>query len=116
MAQWGSETVRAAGDMGLKVAYEVFADRGYEEDGSLVNRSREGAFIRDEQEAIRRVIRMVKEGKVRAVTGKDIEIRADSVCVHGDGEKALLFVERIREALKKEGIRICTLESHTSAV
>lgn len=106
MAQWGSETIRAARDCGLKVAYEVFADRGYEEDGSLVNRSKEGAFIRDEQEAIQRVIRMVKEGKVRAVTGKDIEIRADSVCVHGDGEKALLFVERIREALKREGIAV----------
>ena len=106
MAQWGSETIRAARDCGLAVAYEVFADRGYEEDGSLVNRKKEGAFIRDEEEAIGRVIRMVKEGKVRAVTGRDIEIRADSVCVHGDGEKALLFVEKIRAALTAEGIAI----------
>lgn len=106
MAQWGSETIRAAKDCGLTVAYEVFADRGYEEDGSLVNRKKEGAFIRDEEEAIGRVIRMVKEGKVRAVTGRDIEIRADSVCVHGDGEKALLFVEKIRAALTAEGIAI----------
>ena len=66
-------------------------------------------FIRDEDEAIARVIRMVKEGKVTAVTGKDIDIQADSVCVHGDGEKALLFVEKIRAALKAEGIEIAPL-------
>ena len=105
----GSETIRAAKDCGLKTASEVFADRGYEEDGSLVNRRKEGAFIRDEDEAIARVIRMVKEGKVTAVTGKDIDIQADSVCVHGDGEKALLFVEKIRSALKAEGIEIAPL-------
>lgn len=102
----GSETIRAAKDLGLKTAMEVFADRGYEEDGSLVSRNKEGAFIRDEEEAIGRVIRMIKEGKVRAVTGKDIEIQADSVCVHGDGEKALLFVEKIRAALEAENIAV----------
>lgn len=102
----GSETIRAAKDCGLKTALEVFADRAYEEDGSLVDRRKPGAVIRDEQEAIERVIRMVKEGKVTAVTGKDIPIRADSVCVHGDGEKALLFVEKIKKALSEEEIEI----------
>lgn len=106
----GSEMIRAAQDCGLKAASEVFADRGYEEDGSLVNRNKDGAFIRDEDEAIARVIRMVKEGKVTAVTGKDIDIKADSVCVHGDGEKALLFVEKIRAALIAEGILVCPLK------
>ena len=100
----GSETIRAAKDLGLRTAEEVFADRGYEEDGSLVNRKKAGAFIHDENEAVTRVIRMVKEGKVTAVTGKDIEIQADSICVHGDGEKALLFVEKIRNAFEAEGI------------
>lgn len=106
----GSELIRAAKDCGLKAASEVFADRGYEEDGSLVNRKKAGAFIHDEGQAIERVIRMVKEGKVTAVTGKDIEIRADSICVHGDGEKALLFVEKIRAALTGEGICISPLK------
>lgn len=106
----GSETIQAAKDCGLKTAQEVFADRGYEEDGSLVNRKKEGAFIQGEDEAIARVVRMVKEGKVTAVTGRDIAIQADSVCVHGDGEKALLFIEKIRAALKEEGIRICSLK------
>ena len=105
----GSEMIRAAKDCGLKAASEVFADRGYEEDGTLVNRRKPGAMITDEDEAIARVIRMVKEGKVTAVTGKDIDIQADSVCVHGDGEKALLFVERIRKALNENAIEICPL-------
>ena len=88
---------------------EVFADRGYEEDGTLVNRRKEGAMITDEGEAIARVIRMVKEGVVTAVTGKDIPIQADSVCVHGDGEKALLFVEKIRKVLTENDVQICPL-------
>lgn len=110
MALSGGELVRAAKDMGLRVALEVFADRAYEEDGSLVARTKEGAMITDEEEAIRRVIRMVKEQKVTAITGKDIDIKADSICVHGDGAKALAFVERIREAMQAEGIEICSLD------
>ena len=93
----GSEMIKAAKDCGLKSASEVFADRAYEEDGTLVNRRKPGAMIEDEDEAINRVIRMIKEGKVTSITGKDIDIKADSVCVHGDGEKALLFVEKIRK-------------------
>ena len=110
MALSGGELVRAAEDMGLRVAREVFADRAYEEDGSLVNRRKEGAMITDENLAIERVVRMIKEEKVTAITGRDIPIKADSVCVHGDGEKALKFVEKIREAFQKEGIEIAPLK------
>lgn len=110
LALSGGELERVAKEMGLRTALEVFADRGYEEDGSLVDRRKEGALITDEEQAISRVIRMVKEKKVTAVTGKDIPIQADSVCVHGDGEKALAFVERIRKALTQEGISICSLD------
>jgi UPF0271 protein len=110
MALCGGELLRAAKDLGLRAASEVFADRGYEEDGTLVDRRKEGAMITDEDVAIARVIRMVKEGKVTAVTGKDIDIQADSVCVHGDGAKALAFVEKIRAALTQEGIEICSLD------
>lgn len=106
----GSETIRAARDCGLKAASEVFADRAYEEDGTLVNRRKEGAVIHDEELAISRVVRMVTEGKVTAITGKDIPIQADSICVHGDGEKALLFVEKIRKTLKEQGIAIAPLK------
>ena len=110
MALSGGELVRAAKDMGLRVAQEVFADRAYEEDGSLVNRRKEGAMITDEEVAIARVVRMIKEQKVTAITGKDIPIQVDSVCVHGDGAKALAFVERIRATLKEEGVEICSLD------
>ena len=96
--------------MGLRTALEVFADRAYEEDGSLVNRRKEGAMITDENEAIARVVRMIKEKKVTAITGKDIPIQADSVCVHGDGAKALAFVEKIRSTLTAEGVELCSLD------
>lgn len=110
MALSGGELVHAAKDLGLRVALEVFADRAYEEDGTLVARTKEGAMITDEEEAIRRVIRMVKEQKVTAITGKDIPIKADSICVHGDGVKALAFVERIKKALQDEGVEICAID------
>ena len=106
LALSGSEMVRAAQAIGLPVASEVFADRGYRPDGSLVPRGTPGAMIEDEDEAIARVIRMVKEGKVRASDGTDIAIRADSVCVHGDGPKALAFVRKISAALKASGVEL----------
>lgn len=106
LALSGSEMVRAAQAIGLPVASEVFADRGYRPDGSLVPRGTPGAMIEDEDEAIARVIRMVKEGKVRACDGTDIAIRADSVCVHGDGPKALAFVQKISAALLAAGTAV----------
>ena len=110
LALSGGELAHAAKDMGLRTALEVFADRAYEEDGTLVNRRKEGAMITDETLAISRVVRMIKEKKVTAITGKDIPIQADSVCVHGDGEKALAFVEKIRAALQDEDIEICSID------
>ena len=105
----GSEMCHAAADLGLPYVSEVFADRAYEEDGSLVNRSKPGAMITDEDEAVRRVVRMVTEGKVTAITGRDIDISAQSVCVHGDGPKAVAFSKKIRAALEESGVAICPL-------
>lgn len=110
LALSGGELARAAKDMGLRTALEVFADRAYEEDGTLVSRRKEGSMITDEDEAVARVVRMIKEKKVTAITGKDIPIQADSICVHGDGAKALAFVEKIRSTLTAEGIEICSLD------
>lgn len=114
LALSGSEMIRAAKDAGLRAASEVFADRAYEEDGSLVARTKPGSMITDEDEAIGRVVRMAKEGKAAAVTGKDISIQADSVCVHGDNAKALEFVRKIRAALTAEGIEIAPLSQIAS--
>ena len=102
----GSLLIRVAEKTGLRAISEVFADRAYEADGSLVSRRKPGAIISDEREALRRVIRMVKEGKVKAINGEEIAIRAESVCVHGDGEKALLFAKSIREALTANDIQV----------
>jgi len=110
LALAGSEMVRAAQEMGLPSAQEVFADRGYEEDGSLVARSKPGAMIADEEEAIARVVRMVTEGKVRAITDKDVPVKADSVCIHGDGEHALQFAQKIREALISANVQLVPLQ------
>ena len=66
-------------------------------------------MIEDEDEAIKRVIRMVKEGKVESINGNDIAIKADSICVHGDNPKALEFVKNIRETLIAEGVEIKNL-------
>ncbi|MCC8163112.1 MAG: LamB/YcsF family protein [Lachnospiraceae bacterium] len=109
LALSGGELARAAMDMGLRTAQEVFSDRAYEEDGTLVNRRKPGAMITDEDEAVRRIVRMVKEQKVTAITGKDIPIKADSICVHGDGAKALAFVKSLRETLTAEGVEVCPL-------
>lgn len=96
---------------GLRYANEVFADRAYNEDGTLVSRSIKGSVIEDEQEAIKRVINMVKNGKVSTINGKEIDIKVDSICVHGDNAKALDFVKSINLEFKKAGIEISSLEN-----
>ena len=108
----GSEMLKQAKEIGLPYAAEVFADRAYEDDGTLVARSKPGAMITDEDEAVRRVVRMILEHKVTSINGKEIEICPDSVCVHGDSAKALLFVKKIRAALEAAGITIQPLQKN----
>ena len=102
----GSQMLAAAQKVGLPFKKEVFADRAYDEDGSLVARTKPGAMIEDENEAIERLITMIRYGKVRAITGKEISVEPDSVCVHGDNPKALDFVIRIKNRLTEEGITV----------
>lgn len=106
LAPYNSEMIKIAKQVGIRYAKEVFADRAYEEDGSLVSRNKEGAIIFDENEAIDRVIEMIKNNRVKAITGKFIDIEADSICVHGDNDKALEFVKKIKEKIKEENIKI----------
>lgn len=102
----GAVLGEVAEQMGLRTAAEIFADRAYMDDLSLVARGTSGAMITDEEEAISRCIRMVKEGVVTTLSGKDVAIKGDTLCVHGDGEKALNFVSRIRSVFESEGIQI----------
>jgi len=106
----GSLLIKKAKNLGLKTAEEVFADRAYNPNGSLVSRNHPEALINDEEHAAKRVFRMIKEGKVLSITGDDIPIQADSICVHGDGENALKMVETIRKYLIKNDILIAPLE------
>ncbi|MFC0230551.1 LamB/YcsF family protein [Bhargavaea ullalensis] len=102
----GSELVKAGEKAGLRTASEVFSDRTYGPDGSLTDRRQPNALITDPEEAIAQVIRMVKEGKVRATDNTDVELKADTICIHGDGTAALDFARRISAALPGEGIEI----------
>lgn len=111
LALAGSAMLEAGKRAGLKTASEVFADRAYRQDGTLVPRSAPGAVIHDTEEAIARTVRMVKQGRVTAVTGEEVEIRADSICVHGDNPSAVEFVKAIHKKLEDEGIRIAPLSA-----
>ena len=105
----GSKLLEAGRQAGLRVASEVFADRAYQADGSLVPRKQPGAVIHDKEEAIARTIRMVTEGKVTAITGEEVSIQADSICVHGDNPSAVEFVKNIRAALTTQGVAIAPI-------
>jgi UPF0271 protein len=109
LALSGSEMINAAKKVGIRYASEVFADRAYEADGTLRPRKLEGSMITDENEAVERVIRMIKEGKVRAYTGEDVSLEAHSVCVHGDSAKALDFVRVLNRAFAENDIKIVKL-------
>jgi len=101
----GSEMISAAKAIGLSTASEVFADRTYEADGSLVSRNISGAMIECEEDALAQVRQML-EGQVRARSGELIQIHADTVCLHGDQPHAVAFAKRLAEELKKDGVRV----------
>jgi len=102
----GSALVTAGHDAGLTVAEEVFADRSYQDDGSLTPRGHAKAMITDVEQAIAQVLRMVRDGVVRSVNGVDVPVRPDTLCIHGDQPGAAEFARRIRQALEAEGIVI----------
>ncbi|MBR3395148.1 MAG: LamB/YcsF family protein [Firmicutes bacterium] len=95
----GSCMKAAAEKHGLAFAAEVFADRAYEDDGSLVSRTKPGAMIEDEDLAIRRMLHLLETGTIESSNGKEIRLEADTICVHGDSPKAVLFAKKLREAL-----------------
>jgi UPF0271 protein len=90
----------------LRVVREVFADRNYLANGSLVPRDRADALLTDPVEVSKRVLRMLREGKVYAVDGTDIDMRGETICVHGDTPGAVEFVRTLRVELEVEGVNI----------
>ena len=96
--------IDAAKRAGLTPVEEVFADRGYRPDGSLVPRSQPGALIEEEAEALAQTLSLVRDHRVTAIDGSVVAVNAQTVCLHGDGAHALAFARRIRERLAAEGI------------
>ena len=102
----GSALAQAGAAIGLPIAREVFADRNYLPDGSLVPRSRPDALLHDPKEAAARILRILREQAVRAIDGTDIAIRADTICVHGDTPEAVAFARSLRAELASAGIML----------
>ena len=105
-APQNSALARAGETSGLQIAHEVFADRNYLSDGSLVPRTRPDALLHDPEEAASRVVRMLGEGKVRSVEGVDVDVCAETVCLHGDTPGAVSFARTLTARLEKEGVSI----------
>ena len=101
-----SALARAAAAHGLSVAREVFADRNYLADGSLVPRSHNDALLHDPEKAASRVLRMLRQGVVRSVDGNDVPVRAGTICLHGDMPRAVEFARILRAQLEKENVVI----------
>jgi UPF0271 protein len=97
---------RAGEKNGLKIAREVFADRNYLSNGQLVPRTRADALLHDPMEAAPRVLRMLREGKVRSVDGVDVEVRAETICLHGDNPEAVEFARALRAHLEEKGVTV----------
>ncbi len=102
----GSELVHAADAIGLKNYSEVFADRTYQEDGSLTPRTASNALIASEEASLQQVVQIVMEGTVNCVSGKPVKVKADTICIHSDGAQALAFAKNIHQTLNKKGIEI----------
>ena len=98
----GSNMIIMAKEQGLQVANEVFADRTYQSDGSLTPRSLPDALHLQADEVLKQVMKFVKENKVRTVDGDEIIVKADTICIHGDGIHALEFAKAIYEQLDEK--------------
>jgi UPF0271 protein len=102
----GSAVLRQAEQAGLATVTEAFADRGYNPDGTLVSRRQPGALLHDPDEVAERMVRLVTQGRLTAVDGSDIEVRADSICTHGDSPGAVAMARQVRAALTRADVQI----------
>ncbi len=108
----GSATERAALALNLAHFREIYADRTYDDDFNLTDRSKPGAVIHDAEQAIRHVRAMLQEGALISVTGKRLKVEIDSICLHGDNPGSVALARRLRAALETEGV---TVKPYTAA-
>lgn len=112
LAGMDRENLKAIGAKhGLRIAYEFFGDRAYNPDGSLVSRKEPGAVIHDGDIVAEKIVKMVKEGRVVCIDGTEIDMTADTICVHGDNPAALSLVQKIRATLQASGVEISAPET-----
>lgn len=104
-----SESIRVAQALGLTTREEVFADRAYQADGALVPRSQPGAMVESDEQAIAQTLSMIEQGTVQSLSGEWVSVKADTVCVHGDGAHALTFARELRKAFTQRNIEITSL-------
>jgi UPF0271 protein len=102
----GSAFLRLAQEAGLRTVAEAFADRAYTPEGTLLSRLEPGAVLHDPQVVAGRMVRLIQEGRLTAVDGTDIEVRADSICTHGDSPGAVELARAVRAALTDAGVEI----------
>ena len=102
----GDELASIAQKHSIRIAFEFFADRAYNPDGSLVSRKLPGAVLHDDETVAERIVKLVREGCVTAIDGTDMELEADTICVHGDNPRALSLVKKIGDSLMDSGISV----------
>ncbi|MDP4146294.1 MAG: 5-oxoprolinase subunit PxpA [Bacillota bacterium] len=107
----GSELIKAGEEVGLRVANEVFADRTYSDDGCLTPRTHKDALIKEGTIAVQQVIKMIKEGIVISTNGNQVNIKAETLCIHGDGSHALEFVKKVRKEIELNGIEVSAMRT-----
>ncbi|NQT05552.1 MAG: LamB/YcsF family protein [Dehalococcoidia bacterium] len=102
----GSVWIEAGEEVGLKVAREIFADRALNPDGTLVSRSQPGSVIEDPEQVIAASLKMVLEQKATAIDGREIPVKADTICLHGDTPGAVELARKLRERMEAAGIQV----------
>lgn len=102
----GSRMMEAGKRLGIPTVAEVFADRSYQDDGTLTPRTRPGAMIEDESAAVAQALGMVEQGSLRSQSGKTVKVDAGTICLHGDQAGAVQFAAALRSAFKSRGISV----------
>ncbi len=105
----GSQLTKAGERLGLTTAHEVFADRTYQRDGTLTSRSEADALITDQDESVAQVVKMVTKGSITSQQNIEVPLKADTICIHGDGAHALDFAKYINQSLKENGIVVSAI-------
>lgn len=106
----GSALIEAGLAAGLRTCSEVFADRGYQSDGSLIPRAQAGALIENTEKAVEQALEMVRNQRVRSPGGQWVPLQADTICVHGDGPHAVEFARALYGAFEREGVKVLSFE------